>query len=68
MNTLKERRESLGLTRQQMACGLDMSKQGYINAEDGQSMPRLDTLQRMAAFFGVSIEELFPSSVRQEEP
>ena len=62
--TIRQRRQALGLTQEQLAEALNVSRQSVSKWETGQSVPDLDKIIRMADLFGVSVDEL----VREGEP
>ena len=51
-------RTEKGLTQEQLAAGLNVTKRTIINYEAGHSYPTSEALPRIAAFFGVNIDEL----------
>ncbi len=55
----KSIRENLGLNRVQAARMVGLSRQGLVNIEDGESIPGVDTLARMASAYGASADEFF---------
>ena len=55
---LKEQRLNLGLTQQELANFLGLTKQTIINFESGKNTPGLCALKRLSDFFGISIYEL----------
>ena len=59
MNKVKEYREHTGLTRQKLAEKLGIAYSGLYYIESGRN-PSLPIAFKLANFFGVSIEELFP--------
>ena len=56
-------REALGLSRSEAARKVGLSRQGLINIEDGESVPSVPTLARMAAAYGREFDEFFTSRV-----
>ena len=54
------RRES-GLTQQEMANKLSISRQAISNYEQGRGYPSLDTLKSISSLFNVSLDELLSS-------
>lgn len=52
-------RKSQGITQAQLAKGLDVSYQTVSKWETGVTLPDIASLPAIAAFFGVSIDELF---------
>ena len=55
---LRSLRRSRRLTQEQLAEALHLSSQAVSKWETGASCPDLDTLLRLAAFYGVSTDEL----------
>lgn len=55
---LKNRRE-LGLSTRDVATALPMSVAGYNRIERGHD-PMLSTARKLAAFFGKTVEEIWP--------
>ncbi|MBQ9734679.1 MAG: helix-turn-helix transcriptional regulator [Clostridia bacterium] len=64
MLKLKELRKERGLTNQQMADFLGVSKGSYNYYELGKTEPSIDTLKKLADFFCVSIDYLVGSSTK----
>ena len=60
---MRERREALRLSLHVVAKALGMSVSG-LHAIDTGSDPQLTTARRIAAFFGTTIEELWPETVK----
>lgn len=59
-------RASRGLNQDALAEKAGLSRVGYLKIEAGESIPRSDTLERIAAAFGVSIAELVRPVARLE--
>lgn len=57
-------RTQLGLSQEELAEKLEVSRQSVSKWETAQSVPELDKLIRLADLFGVSVDEL----VREGEP
>lgn len=55
---LKELREKKGITQQQLADALNLSKNAISHYEKGINMPNLDTVQNIADIFDVSVDYL----------
>lgn len=51
-------RQERGLTRKELAKLVYVTTQSVYYCESGRSMPRIDTLARMADIFGVTIDYL----------
>ena len=55
---LKEERSKLWITQKQLADGIGISERSIINIESGRA-PSLHTAIRLAAYFQLSVEQLF---------
>lgn len=64
-NLVKERRRQAGLSQEQLASQLGVSRQTIISVERERFDPSLDLAFRLAGIFDTRIEELFLPS-RQE--
>ena len=64
-NFLYEKRISIGLTQNELAERLGVTNKAVSKWENGKSKPTTDTLRKMAALFGISINELL--KIREEE-
>ena len=58
-NSLRERRKDAGLSQEQLAERLGVSRQTIISIERGRFDPSLDLAFRLAEVFDVRIEDLF---------
>ncbi|CAD5244852.1 helix-turn-helix transcriptional regulator [Thermococcus camini] len=58
-NRLRELRESRGLTQEELAKALGVTRQTVIAIEKGKYDPSLRLAFRIARFFGVKIEDIF---------
>lgn len=58
-NTLRRFRQERGLTQQQFAKELNVSRQTIISLENGKYDPSLPLAFRIARFFNVRIEDVF---------
>lgn len=58
MNRLKELRKKKGLKQSDVATALSISTQVYCNYENEQRQPNPEMLQKLADFFGVSVDYL----------
>lgn len=56
--TIRKLRELHQLTQEDMAERATLSKNGYANIERGESIPSIDSLQKIAHVFGMKVEEL----------
>ncbi len=58
-NRLEEMRAQKGLTQQELADQVSVSRQTIISLERGRYNPSITLAFRLARLFGVSVEELF---------
>ncbi len=58
-NRLRELREEKGLTQEELAKALGVTRQTIIAIEKGRYNPSLQLAFRMARFFNVRIEDIF---------
>jgi putative transcriptional regulator len=58
-NKLEEYRTRMGLTQQDLADRVEVSRQTIISLEHGRYNPSILLAYRLAREFGVNIEELF---------
>ncbi|HOZ73346.1 MAG TPA: helix-turn-helix transcriptional regulator [Spirochaetales bacterium] len=63
-NRIRERRQGLGLTQEQLAEQVGVSRQTIISIEGGRYDPSLPLALKLARLLGQSIEDLF---IDQEE-
>ena len=56
---LRELRKSRRLTQAQVAAGINCSAATYSRYENGSRQPSMDTLLKLAEFFGVSMDYLY---------
>lgn len=61
---LLERRQALGLTQTQVAELAGVTQQAVSSFERGRTVPRMRTLDRLAAAVGTTVTELFPMASR----
>lgn len=59
LNTLRQTRESRGLSQQQLADRAGISRQGYGALESGASVPSTEVALRLGAALGCGVDELF---------
>lgn len=59
VNTVKEHRTERGLTQEDLAGALGVSRQSIISIERGRYTPSLVLALRMAAYFGCPVDDLF---------
>lgn len=55
MNRIKELRKSKGLTQAELATKLGVTRQAVSLYEKGQIKPKIETLKKLAEYFGVSV-------------
>lgn len=55
MNRIKELRQSKGLTQAELATKLGVTRQAVSLYEKGQIKPKIETLKKLADYFGVSV-------------
>ena len=55
MNRIKELRQSKGLTQAELATKLGVTRQAVSLYEKGQIKPKIETLKKLAEYFGVSV-------------
>ncbi|MER2140799.1 MAG: helix-turn-helix transcriptional regulator [Priestia megaterium] len=69
INRLKEYRNSLGLTQNQLAEQVHVSQRTIISLEKGQYKPSILLAYRLALVFDTSVEDLFclEENKKQEE-
>ncbi|MBQ3755124.1 MAG: helix-turn-helix transcriptional regulator [Clostridia bacterium] len=56
---LKELRLNVGLTQEELAAKLGLSRVNYTRYENGKVRPDYETLVKLADFYDVSLDELF---------
>lgn len=66
--TIRSLRRQRGLSQEQLAEALDVSRQAISKWENGVTVPELDKLQAMSALFGVSLDELTGSAAPHTVP
>lgn len=59
-------RNARGLSQVDLADKVGLSRAGYLKIESGESMPRVDTLERLASVLKVTIAELMRPPVKLE--
>ena len=55
MNRIKELRKSKGITQAELATKLGVTRQAVSLYEKGQIKPKIETLKKLADYFGVSV-------------
>ncbi|MGI5879828.1 MAG: helix-turn-helix transcriptional regulator [Syntrophomonadaceae bacterium] len=58
-NRLKELRENLSMTQEELAARAGVSRQTIISLEKGKYNPSITLAYKLSQIFGLSIEELF---------
>ena len=58
-NRMEEKRKAQGMTQQQLAVLLDVSRQTIISLESGKYNPSILLAHRIAQTFGLRIEDIF---------
>ena len=58
-NRLEELRKKTGITQEELADKLEVSRQTINSLESGRYNPSIQLAFRLAKFFGITIEELF---------
>ncbi len=58
-NRIEERRKAQGMTQQQLAALLGVSRQTIISLESGKYNPSILLAHKIAQMFGVHIEDIF---------
>ncbi len=58
-NRLEELRKKAGITQEELADKLEVSRQTIGSLESGRYNPSIQLAFKLAKFFGVTIEELF---------
>jgi putative transcriptional regulator len=66
INRVKELRVGRGLTQEDLARAVGVSRQSIISIERGRYTPSLMLALRMAAFFECSMDELFQLQEEQD--
>jgi putative transcriptional regulator len=58
-NNVKDHRKSTGITQEDLAGAVGVSRQTIISIERGRYIPSLPLALRIAGFFGCSTDEMF---------
>lgn len=66
-NRLKELREELNLTQEELASKVGVSRQTIISLEKGRYSPSLVLAFKLAMVFGLKIEEVFIFEMEGED-
>lgn len=67
-NCLRDYRKARGLNQAELAEAIEVSRQSIIAMEAEKYDPSLPMAYRLAAFFGVPTETLFPNPWCKDEP
>lgn len=67
-NKLYELRKKAGLSQEELAERLDVSRQAVSKWECGESLPDTDNLITISKLYGVSLDELVGNELIKEEP
>ena len=67
-NNIYTLRRQRGLSQEQLAEALDVSRQAISKWENGAAVPELDKLQTIASFFGVTLDELTGDGTASKDP
>jgi len=55
---LRETRKERGMTQEQLANALNISKNTLVNYETGKSVPKIDVAKRMANLYGLTVNDI----------
>ena len=66
-DSIKKLRKEKGMTQDELAEKLNVTRQAVSNWEQGKNQPDIETLTRMAEIFDVSVEQLIYGSERKEK-
>ena len=67
-NQIKQLRLRRGITQEAMAQHFSITAQAISKWENGAAVPELDKLQAIAAFFGVTLDELTGDGTASKDP
>ena len=67
-NNILQLRKALGLSQEQLAEQVGVSRQSISKWETGQSVPELEKLVALSRVFGVSTDELLGNTAPENEP
>ena len=65
-NSIKKLREEKGMTQDELAEKLNVTRQAVSNWETGKTQPDIETLTKLAEIFDVSVERIIYGSERKE--
>lgn len=57
--TIRAYRQARNLTQEQVAEAIERTPEAVSNIERGHSLPSLDTMERLAAAFGIALADFF---------
>jgi putative transcriptional regulator len=60
-NKIRVERAKIRISQEQLAEKVNVSRQAIHSIENGKTVPGLTLAQKMAKFFGISTDELFPN-------
>ena len=66
-SSIKKLREEKGMTQDELAEKLNVTRQAVSNWETGKTQPDIETLTRLAEIFDVSVERIIYGSERKEK-
>lgn len=66
-NRIKEFRKKMGVTQEQLAKAIDVSRQTVISLERDKPIPSIIQAYKIAEFFDVKIEDIFTLAEATEE-
>lgn len=66
MNAIRQRREELKLSQEQLAEILGIDRSAVAKWETGKAMPTADKLPELARILGCTIDDLFKTEERKE--
>ena len=64
---IKHNRIVMGLTQEELASNLYVTKATVSKWERGQGYPEISLIPKIANFFGISIDELFDLGIKKEK-
>jgi len=67
-NSIKSNRQKLGITQEQLAEKINVTRQAVSNWENGKTEPDIETLTKIAQIFDISIDELvdgIPTGIKE---
>jgi len=65
-NSIKKLRKEKGMTQDELAEKLNVTRQAVSNWETGRTQPDIETLTKLAGVFDVSVERIIYGSERKE--